>query len=435
MLVKSGTYNELVTILHSMTLQSAPGAKPIVDGTWLTVPANDAAMVLINGINSVIVQGFEIRNFKTTNSQAIPTGILIEGKADQVVIRGNYVHNIENNGSDAANINAFGIVAYGNSAKGAITHLLIDKNEVSDTKTGNSETVVVNGNVNGFQITNNVVHDTNNIGIDCIGFEGTSPIKGQDQARNGLVAQNTVYNVTSLHNPSYGGSQSADGIYVDGGTAIVIERNIIHHVDLGMEVTSEHLGKVASAVTVRNNQFYACNVVGLSIGGYDAKRGGTLNCTFVNNTFYQDDTTNSGSGEFMVQFHTKGNVFKNNILSASAQGVLISTATGAGVPGVASDYNLFFTSAPASWTWGAPTYSTLATFSKASKGDTHSKFLDPHFVDLIAHDFHLASGSPARKAGTNLGALIVGTLDLAGVSRLAGNTIDLGCFESTVTGP
>ena len=37
---------------------------------------------------------------------------------------------------------------------------------------GASESVVVNGNVKGWRIAGNHIHDNNNIGIDAIGYEG-----------------------------------------------------------------------------------------------------------------------------------------------------------------------------------------------------------------------------------------------------------------------
>jgi hypothetical protein len=51
--------------------------------------------------------------------------------------------------------------------------------------------VVVNGNVDGWRITGNQIHDNNNIGIDAIGYEPT--ITGADRytnvnrARNGYI--------------------------------------------------------------------------------------------------------------------------------------------------------------------------------------------------------------------------------------------------------
>ena len=49
----------------------------------------------------------------------------------------------------------------------------------------------MNGNVTHFQITRNVVHDNNNIGIDIIGFERTAPDPAVDQARDGVVSDNS----------------------------------------------------------------------------------------------------------------------------------------------------------------------------------------------------------------------------------------------------
>ena len=61
----------------------------------------------------------------------------------------------------------------------------------------------VDGNVTYFLISNNVVHDNDNIGIDAIGFEGVGPT-GSDQARYGEVVGNTVYNISGINNAGEG---------------------------------------------------------------------------------------------------------------------------------------------------------------------------------------------------------------------------------------
>lgn len=119
-------------------------------------------------------------------------------------------------------------------------------------KLGSSEALVVNGNVEHFAITNNIVRDSNNIGIDAIGFEGVAPDEAYDQARDGVIADNLAYNIDSFANPAYQGERSADCFYVDGGTRIVIERNIAHHCNIGVELASEHRGKATSYITLRN---------------------------------------------------------------------------------------------------------------------------------------------------------------------------------------
>jgi hypothetical protein len=210
-------------------------------------------------------------------------------------------------------------------------------------KTGSSESLVVNGNVTNFRITNNIVHDNNNIGIDIIGFERTAHDPAVDQARDGIVSGNLVYNITSRGNPAYGNDQSSDGIYVDGGTRVLIERNIIHHVDFGIELASEHRNRTTSYITARNNLIYSCNTAGVSIGGYGAERGGTDHCSVVNNTLYGNDTSNSGAGEFQMQFNMTENRFENNIVYAGVRCLMTASKSGAtatGRPTVTLDYNL-----------------------------------------------------------------------------------------------
>jgi len=434
-LVHTGKYVGRAILKRSMTLAAAPGEKPIIDGTGIVIPADDAGLVLVKDVSNVVVSGFEIRNFKTTLSARCPVGIFVEGKGDQIAIRNNVIHHIENTGTNANEINALGIAVYGNSTSGPITNLVIDGNEVRNTQTGSSETVTVNGNVDGFQVTNNSVHNTNNIGIDCIGFEGTSKIAGQDQARNGLIAGNIVASVTSVSNPAYHGERSSDGIYVDGGLNIVIERNIVHHADIGIEIASEHKDHDSTGVIVRNNLVYACYVTGLSIGGYGANRGGTSNCSFTGNTLYQNDTLKTGTGEFQIQFNTANNTFANNILMAGKAGILISSQTGTNsAVGLISDSNLYFTPGKPVWNWNGHAYKSLATFAAGTSGDAHSLYVNPMFASVATFDFRLAAGSPGIDAGKALGAL-AGLLDLAGATRVQGSKIDLGAYEFAVPNP
>jgi hypothetical protein len=293
---------------------------------------------------------------------------------------------------------------------------------------------VVNGNVTNFRITRNVVHDNNNIGIDIIGFERTAPDPAVDQARDGVVSGNLVYNITSRGNPAYGNDQSSDGIYVDGGTRVVIEQNIIHHVDFGIELASEHRNRTTSYITARNNLIYACNTAGVSIGGYGAERGGTDHCTVVNNTLYGNDTSSTGSGEFQMQFNMTDNRFENNIVYAGAHCLMTASKSGpvaAGTPTVALDYNLYYCdSQPAASIRGWFPSSNIGfdKYVTATGNDRHSHFSDPHFADLSKNDFHLRSDSAALNGGTTAG-LPLGEQDLEGVPRVKGGNVDIGCYE------
>src|SRR6202011_2462387 len=273
----------------------------------------------------------------------VPVGIWITGAGSYIQILNNHIHDIKNSAS-GCNANALGLAAYGTNPPSAISNLTIDANQLDHLTLGCSESLTVDGNVQYWNITNNVIHDNNNIGIDAIGFEKVSSDTATDQARDGLISGNTVYNITSYGNPAYGNSYSADGIYCDGCTRVTIERNVIHHTDFALEVASEWPGKLSSYVTVRSNLVHDNNASGLTIGGYDSRRGGTDHCNFVNNSFYNNDTKNTGEGEFQIQYYATNNVFKNNIVYAGTQNLFIYSYTSSSANPVDADYNLYFSS-------------------------------------------------------------------------------------------
>jgi len=442
--VRAGTYQERVTINVSgnesdgyVTFRSYPGETAVLEGEHYA-PDGRSAMLLIRNKSYVRVEGLEIRNYRTGEHRLTPMGISVIGAGTHIELLKNNVHHIEQNfqGRDAPGRggNGFGIAVYGTDAKTPISDLVIDGNEVHHLKTGSSESLVVNGNVTNFRITHNVVHDNNNIGIDIIGFERTAPDPAVDQARDGVVSGNLVYNITSRGNPAYGNDQSSDGIYVDGGARVVIEQNVIHHVDFGIELASEHRGRTTSYITARNNLIYACNTAGISIGGYGAERGGTDHCTVVNNTLYGNDTAGTGAGEFQMQYNMTNNVFENNIVYAGTHCLMTaskSAAANADLPSVALDYNLYYCdsgAAASAWGWHPSSHTGFDKYLQATGNDRHSRFSDPHFADVSKYDFHLRSDSPAIGAGANAG-VTVGAQDLDGDPRVKGGRIDIGCYE------
>lgn len=413
--VRGGIYEERVTINVSgnandgfITFRSNPGETAVFEGGHLT-PDRRSGMLVIHDKSYIRIEGFEIRNFRTAEHRLTPLGISVTGAGSHIELLHNNVHHIENNfqGRDrpGSGGNGFGIAVYGTDARNPISDLVIDGNEVHHLKTGSSESLVVNGNVTNFRITHNEVHDNNNIGIDVIGFEHTAPDPAVDQARDGVVSDNLVYNITSRGNPAYGEDQSSDGIYVDGGTRVVIERNVMHHVDFGIELASEHRGRTTSYITARHNLIYACNTAGVSIGGYGAERGGTDHCTVVNNTLYGNDTSNTGSGEFQMQYNMTNNVFEHNIVYAGPRCLMTASKSGrveANTPTVMINDNVYYCDSGAAaslWEWFPASYTGFDKWVQAAGNDGHSRFADPRFVDPAKSDFHLRSDSPALDAG------------------------------------
>jgi hypothetical protein len=439
-LVHGGVYNEHVTFSASGTadgyiaFMSAPGEIAAVDGTGLDIPQHMWGLFTFSNASYVIVQGFEIRNYTTASVKDVPIGIFVTGAGEGVQLVNNYVHDITTTAATnpkKCSSNAFGITVYGTGAPDAIDGLAVSGNEVAHLHTGCSETLSLDGNVTNFAVVSNLVHDDDNIAIGAIGFEKVSHDPTYDQARDGVIRGNTVYNITSFGNPDYGNQYAADGIYVDGGTNIVIEQNRIHNVDLGIELASEHKTRVSSFVTARNNLVYNGNSAGISIGGYAASKGGTDHCTVVNNTLYGNDTQQTGSGEFQIQFNATNNVFENNILYAGPQNLLVNDFTTSTPEPAVLDYNLYYAAAgagSAKFTWQKHKYTGYSSYLTGTGLDADSPpFSDPQFVDTT--NLKVGASSPAVNAGTDLGAPIDGLHDFAGVKRVIGGDIDIGAYE------
>ena len=175
-------------------------------------------------------------------------------------------------------------------------------------------------NVDGFKIVGNTIRDNNNIGIDVIGYEGTS--KQNDYARNGVIENNTVSHNSSYGNPAYGDEYSAGGIYVDGAEHVDIKNNTVYNNDLGIEATSEHKGKYARDIRITDNKVYGNAYTGISIGGYDTKRGGTINSVIAHNIMYRNDTKDL-DGSCCCSTAQKGTRSKN-IMTASGSRIFIA---------------------------------------------------------------------------------------------------------------
>jgi hypothetical protein len=489
--VLGGVYNESVNFPSSgtatapITFQSYPGQTAVIDGTGVSCCTSNPASSgnetqgLINIVNQsyLIVSGFEIRNFTTSKAPYTPAGVWITGSGTGVQLLNNLVHNITTSSEKKGN--AFGIAVYGTSQT-PISYLVISGNEVYSLKTGQSESVNVDGNVTHFAITNNLVHDNDNIGIDAIGYEGVSPV-GYDEASYGEISGNTVYDISGIDNPGEGDSYDADGIYCDGCSYVTIERNLIHNVDYGIEVASEHktcqsngtewsgpdnTGTAATGtspcngryVTVRNNVVYDSNACGISIGGYAAAVGGSANVVIVNNTLYNNSTQHQ-TGEFQIQYHvgsTQGDYFENNLVYAGTYNEWIysyvAPTTTYPAPPAALNWNLWYSAKGyvkgTSIDWAkVSSYGSYATFRSTTGEDADSANTNPLFVNLGATppDFDVTAASPAVNAGsTSLSCSvgwcdpagsspgsIYGSVDFAGNARVNGSSIDIGAYQST----
>ena len=431
--VLGGVYNELIEFNQSgnasdgnIVLKNYGNDQPVLDATGLDAGLSGMiGIIKIEDQDFIEISGLEIRNLITSSTAIFPSGIWVLGDAHDIDINNNKVHDIEHNNMEGAH----GIAVYGTKATTDIYNIIIKNNEIYDCILSYSETLVLNGNVRDFEVSYNEVHDTNNIGIDFIGHEGTCPDPSKDQARDGVCIGNLVYEIDTRTNPAYGGEASAGGIYVDGGKNIIIEQNEIYKTNLGIEIASEWINKMTSEITVRNNFVYDCHVVGLAMGGYDDMRGETRNCEIVNNTFYNNDTDAVGWGsELLIQYYCHDNIVKNNIFFAKNDGVLMANWNNTGSNND-FDHNLYYNTGSVEFSWQGNYYPSFSSLQSATGQETNGLFQDPMLEDPTNGNLRLLSGSPCIDAGENLDADIVGDEDFDGGARLVGSFIDIGGNE------
>lgn len=398
--VRGGIYNEKVTMVSSGTLKDGPitlqnynNETPIIDGSSpkKIAAVDDGALILISNKSYIKIIGFEVRNYVSTDAKCV-SGIRVEGGDSKgIEIRNCKVHHIKTTYSRRnQNRNAHAISIYGTikDESRSIDGLILDGNEVYDCVLGQSEAVTLNGNVTNFKVTNNKVHDNDNIGICFIGYEGTAnnyndgvASATQDRARHGECIGNNVWNISSGSNSTYT-DKCADGIYVDGGLDILIERNIVDNCDIGIEAASEHKNCATEEILIRNNLITNCKgVAGISFGGASKSNGTANDIKIYNNTLY-----NNEPNIYIQNANSNTNEIKNNICYRGTfiEGIIRNNV------------------------------------------ELNNLITNPNFVNESAKDFHLAKNSPAINNGIDVD---FGSVDLDGNKRVQGEKVDQGCYE------
>jgi hypothetical protein len=101
----------------------------------------------------------------------------------------------------------------------------------------------------------------------------------------------------------------------------------------------------------------------------------------VNNSLYDDDLQNTGSGEFQIQYRATGIVFENNSVFSGPQGLFIHGY----VPGsrVTLNHNDYFsTRSTKAFELDGSTYASFPDYRAATGQDEDSIFANPEFDTL-----------------------------------------------------
>ena len=281
------------------TITPYPGEWVKVDGGGLT--AKYASMFVIDSAAYVNINGLEIAHL--TDDSTLTTvvggvvskdsrfGVVVEGTAHDVSITNNEIHDMKwtrdttkakhPSGDDVLSA----ITVLGNTNT-PITHLLIDNNDIHDIVPGYAEGVAINGNVDTFTVSGNEIYDIANIGLVAAGnykwVLNSYPtlLKANNQSRNGVIKDNSVYRCISPV------AMSA-GIYLDGSLNITAQENTSYNNGVGISVGNEQDSSTSGGHLVIGNNVYA----NLGPGMYLGSNNLTAICTNVT-VKYNSDSNN-----------------------------------------------------------------------------------------------------------------------------------------------
>ena len=304
---------------------------------------------------------------------------------------------------------AHGILVTGRTTN-TLTNVNVTNNSLNNIITGNSEALTLNGNVSDFLVQGNTISNITNIGIDIAGGFGVA-VTGTDQARNGMVIANTVFNCRRPSSVS--GFFEPAGIYVDGGANVEIYGNRSYQNGQGFSIGREQTGETLN-INLTNNLSYFNAENGLVFGG---NNGTVINSTVRNNTFYGNGADKPGDRSGISVQITQNCAITNNIIyEAVNDGIYsmfgISNFFG-GTPPILSN-NLV---------------SGMATgFDLVNVGtNTDGLSVAPNLN--LNDDFTPNTGSPVINAGNSTG-IATSETDFLGANRISSSSVDIGAVES-----
>ncbi len=377
-LLAPGTYKQRTEIYQG-------GSK---EGGFLTIMGEDGAVISgegVKGETSVLVQDQSFvrlvnLSFTGNSSKKESYGVLIQGgDATNVEV-------VNCKFTKLLGKNAVAIAVHGTDPSKPLRNIKITDCHISNCEPAPSEAIALNGNVDGFEVSRNVVMDVNNIAIDFIGGEKATVEDATKVARNGICRGNRVERARS----SYGGGYAA-GIYVDGGRDILIENNIITECDMGIELGAENKGTLTSGITVRGNQVFLNDKAGIAIGGYEAAVGRVKNCTVTGNIFYKNTSGRDPQGELWLQHGTDNTITQNSFWVST--GRLMVAASSGGLKNKVNQNQWWSESGPAEmqWQWGDDPTKGFKEFLAYSQQEKEGAFRKPEHPNPEKGEFQEVS--------------------------------------------
>lgn len=415
---------------------------------------------IIKSLNKIIVDikgkgitfdGFEVKNaddfveiLNQDDQDDGRVGVKIEPGSSDISISHNkfnyigykYLKNGQNIpiwcGEQAHAINA---VSYDKDAQ--IKGVYIRSNEFTNLHQGKSEAVTLNGNLTGFEISDNRFWDIDNIAIDIAGFYGECPKTENGnscQANNGKVFGNKVWNLSDGNPGQKKVYPTLAAIYIDGGRDVLVDRNEVHHFGVGLDFGSEK-GGTTEKVILSNNLVYLNKSAGIWIGN-DGFAEGINDCLILNNTIANNNTEKPYEGAIRftqqpispAQQGKKNIVIANNLIFSNTEYPLLTNLQNKNAEESLTFFNNFFFSKKETEfsnhepiTFGqflAKYYDAAGKFRKIEVEANYDLLKDSYAIDKGSGDYLNRMCEDLSKC-----------FDLRGKPRVSNNKIDVGAVE------
>src|SRR3972149_4394295 len=354
---------------------------------WLTI--QKAADTMVAGDTVYVKEGTYIEDITVANSGR--PGGLITFKAyesDRVVIDLSGVDEVAFNFNDKDYIRLEGfefaggsIAIYNNNGRYTTVGLVISNNYVHDT----AEDGIFLRGVNESLVTGNKVINAGAPGYgSCIVIGGAENVIEYNEVSNpgdedGIKTWGDKTVIRGNYIRWMNGTGHSDGVQIQSGKNIILEENVIENARtqaLMAKSISDPLSGIEGLI-VRKNLIYMTS---------DFPEAGTIRLNIhsaPNSKIYNNVVSGGIMGLRFAESsfgEVKNNIFFNNRDSNSVDPETSSV-----------DYNVY---------WGVD----QGTPDQNGDNGTHSRFIDPQFLDAESYDFHLQPLSPAIDAGLSDGA-------------------------------
>lgn len=424
--IMEGTYCEEVNVKVSGTSDKYIVIKNYNDQEVIISGNNSAKqLMLLNGVSYLKIKGLIFADCLGSYSVGLKISNTSDESSHHIEVESNTFKNLyaTSTADYPPNVYAGAITVAGYHASKAINNITIKRNTIKDCRTGWTEAIGITGNIDGFVVSNNVVTNTGNIGINASGHWGISSNPDTDYPRNGVISENRV---SYCKSPVEGGA----GIYLDGSSNMLVEKNISHNNVYGITVGCEVTNNTARNNIIRNNVCYNNEGFGIGIAGWSPQRRVIKDCQIINNTTFGNATATNKKylGEIAL-ISTSNTVVKNNIFYSTNSYSNILYVDDKDENLELSFNNYYCSSSNFNFFWKGVSYTVLDQYKNAIGNDLTSTFSDPLFANMELYDFQLGASSPCIDSGAPDYLPSENESDMNNKNRKVGACIDKGAFE------